>query len=156
MNKPQRDIHVDHDEIDRTCRELHQIVEQLDQIVATDVPAVLDTLIRESSAHTASGQPAPIFVPVLHATETAMCTVVEVLGQMRQQILADIDNLQRGSAETKRIEALAVEEIGTAAEGTEGIRLTKPGQGIPDFIDDPRAVGQFATKPKKLDERPTF
>lgn len=128
MTSPHRDILVDHEEIAQTNADLHSIIEQIDAVIA-DAPQIVDQLKAEASANTASGAPAPVFVPVINAATTATDTLVSVMQTMRERIVSDMENLSRGSAETKRIEALGIKELDGAAEGTDAMNLGNPTGG---------------------------
>ena len=54
------------------------------------LPSILETMERESGRGTASGAPAPIFVPVLEAAKTALGNVGTSLFSIREKVLASL------------------------------------------------------------------
>lgn len=108
----QRDVLVDHDEIAEHTMKLEHMAAELEDAIR-GLPSILETMERESGRGTASGAPAPIFVPVMEAAKTALGNVGTSLFAIREKILADVEALRAGSADAQLNDDLGAQSIGS-------------------------------------------
>lgn len=110
---PERDIHVDHDEIAQKTKAMQALSDDIDALVA-DSGKVTESMIAEASQATRTGAPAPVFEPVIESATVAMKNVTNSLTAVRDRINSDIEILTSASGEAKSID----EESAAGIDGT--------------------------------------
>lgn len=128
---------VDHDEIAEHTMKLEAMAAELEDAIR-GLPSILETMERESGRGTASGAPAPIFVPVMEAAKTALGNVGQSLFAIREKILADVETLRAGSADAQLNDEIGAQSIGSLDADFYGAgaptQLSSAGGGSPTQI----------------------
>ena len=145
------DIAVDHDEIREHTMKLEAMASELQDTIL-GLPQIFEIMERDAGRGTASGAPAPIFVPVIEAAKTALGNVGKSLFAIREKILSDIEILRSASDDAQLNDELGAQSIASVDAdfyGAPATQLSSAG-GSPTQIQpkvatmsvDP-ATGQF-------------
>lgn len=136
MSTP-RDVLVDHDEIAEHTFKLEAMAQELEDAIR-GLPSILEVMERDAGRDTASGAPAPIFVPVIEATKTALGNVGKSLFAIREKILADVETLRAGSADAQLNDEIGAQSIQSLDAdfygGAPATQLSSAGGGSPTQV----------------------
>lgn len=135
VNMPNRDdIAVDHDEIREHTMKLEGMASELQDTIL-GLPQILEVMERDAGRGTASGAPAPIFVPVIEAAKTALGNVGTSLYAIHEKIIHDIEILRAASDDAQLNDELGAQSIYAIdpdflASGAPTTQLTSAGGGV--------------------------
>lgn len=97
-----RDVHVDHDEIAQKARQMSDVMSEL-MALRNGLEGIVTSMVAEASVATSSGEPAPIFGPLINSATEAVKRLQKSLDAVEHRVSADFDILTRMSDEVKAL-----------------------------------------------------